>query len=67
MASYKKPDDQVTPFALYYREYRKAKKEGKVFKRGRPIITDETKLSQKPRAVYMRAYRKRKIENDSTK
>lgn len=60
--NYKKPDDQVTPFALYYREYRKAKKEGKVFKRGRPRILDESKLSQKPHARYMRKYLRKKAD-----
>lgn len=66
MGMHKKPDSEVKPFSIWYREYRAAKKAGKVFnKPGRPIETDESKLSQNPRAKYMREYfRRKKAEKD---
>ena len=58
-----KADNEVTPFALYYRKYRLRKKSGeKMPGRGRPRIEDESKLSQNPHAKYMRKYMRKRAD-----
>ena len=65
MGRHKMPDSEVSPFALWYREYRRLKKEGHKFNPpGRPVETDESKLSQDPKNVYMREYLRKKKEKD---
>lgn len=61
MAGTRKPDNEVSEFALYYREYRKAKKEGKEFKRG-AHRKSEDECSKDAHATYMREYMRRKNE-----
>lgn len=63
MPAKRKPDNEVSEFALYYREYRRKKKAGEFIpKPGRPREEDESKLAQNPHAKYMRKYMRKKAD-----
>lgn len=68
MAGKRKPDNEVTPFALYYREYRRKKKAGEYIPPvGRPRIMDESKLSQTPHAKACRKWARKKTDEKRKK
>lgn len=62
MAGKKRPDNEVKPFSIYYREYRRKKKAGEYIPpRGAPRKPDE-ELSKDPHAKYNREWHRRRTD-----